>query len=278
MAWSHESLHHRVALVTGGGRGLGREMVLALAGAGCHVAILGNTESPELNRTLAEASTLGDGDCMALRADVSDYAACERAVRQAMARFGRIDVLVNNAGRGMRLVSESFNTVPVKFWEIAPESWRKIIDINVTGAFNMARTVTPAMVAQGFGRIVNISTSPKTMVRRGYSPYGPSKSALEAMSRIWAEELAGTGVTVNALLPGGAADTELLPPGPNRRGADGNLLDPAIMQAPIVWLASDASSDHTGKRYVARLWNADLPVEEASRAAQSNPAAEPAIM
>jgi 3-oxoacyl-[acyl-carrier protein] reductase len=195
-----------------------------------------------------------------------------------MARFGRIDVLVNNAGRGMRLVSESFNTVPVKFWEIAPESWRKIIDINVTGAFNMARTVTPAMVAQGFGRIVNISTSPKTMVRRGYSPYGPSKSALEAMSRIWAEELAGTGVTVNALLPGGAADTELLPPGPNRRGADGNLLDPAIMQAPIVWLASDASSDHTGKRYVARLWNADLPVEEASRAAQSNPAAEPAIM
>jgi 3-oxoacyl-[acyl-carrier protein] reductase len=278
MAWTHASLQGRVALVTGGGRGLGREMVLALATAGCRVSILGSEESPQLSRTLDDAKQLGIGEAIAVIADVSDYAACEQAVKQTLDHFGRIDVLVNNAGRGMRVISETFNTVPVKFWEIKPEDWRKIVDINVTGAFNMARAVTPGMVAQKFGRIVNISTSPKTMVRRGYSPYGPTKSALEAMSRVWAEELAGTGVTVNALLPGGAADTDLLPPGLNRRGADGNLLDPAIMQAPIVWLASDASANHTGRRYIARLWNAELPIEQASEAACGALVSDPAIL
>jgi 3-oxoacyl-[acyl-carrier protein] reductase len=277
MTWTHPSLNGRVALVTGGGRGLGREMVLALAAAGCRVAILGSGETPELTQTLNDALSLG-ADCSAVTADVSDFDACAAAVAQTIERFGRIDVLVNNAGRGMRLVSETFNTQPVKFWEIEPATWRRIIDINVTGAFNMARAVTPAMVAAGFGRIVNISTSAQTMVRRGYAPYGPSKSALEAASRVWAQDLAGTGVTVNVLLPGGAANTDLLPGGPNRRGADGNLLDPAIMRAPMVWLASDASSGQTGGRYIARLWDETLPPEDASFKARSAPVAEPTIM
>jgi 3-oxoacyl-[acyl-carrier protein] reductase len=277
MGWTHPSLTRRVALVTGGGRGLGREMALALAGAGCRVAILGSAETPELAQTLDDALSLG-ADAIAVTADVSDFAACAAAVEQAAERFGRIDVLVNNAGRGMRLISETFTTRPVKFWEIEPATWRRIIDINVTGAFNMARAVTPGMVAQGFGRIVNISTSAQTMVRRGYAPYGPSKAALEAASRVWAQDLAGTGVTVNVLLPGGAADTDLLPGGPNRRGADGNLLDPAIMRAAMVWLASDASGENTGGRYIARLWDESLPPEEAAAKARSSPVAEPAIM
>jgi NAD(P)-dependent dehydrogenase (short-subunit alcohol dehydrogenase family) len=277
LTWTHPSLRGRVALVTGGSRGLGREMALALAAAGCRVAILGSAETPELAGALKDALAFG-GEALAVTGDVSDFGACAAAVELIMARFGRIDVLVNNAGRGMRLASETFTTQPVKFWELDPAIWRRIIDINVTGAFNMARAVAPGMVDRGFGRIVNISTSAQTMVRRGYAPYGPSKSALEAASRVWAQDLAGTGVTVNVLLPGGAANTELLPGGPNRRGADGNLLDPAIMRAPMVWLASDASSGHTGERYIARLWDENLSVEDATAKARSAPVSEPAII
>jgi 3-oxoacyl-[acyl-carrier protein] reductase len=126
----------------------------------------------------------------------------------------------------------------------------------------MARAVIPGMIARGFGKIVNISTSDQTMVRRGYAPYGPSKAFLEAASRVWAQDLAGTGVDVNVLLPGGAADTDLLPPAADKKGADGNLLSPTVMCAPILWLASDASNGHTGERYIARLWDGPDPARD----------------
>jgi NAD(P)-dependent dehydrogenase (short-subunit alcohol dehydrogenase family) len=111
------------------------------------------------------------------------------------------------------------------------------------------------MLERGFGKIINISTSDQTMIRNGYAPYGPTKAFLEAASRVWAADLAGTGVDVNVLLPGGAADTDLLPPSPNKKGADGNLLAPSVMRAPVCWLASDASNGITGARYIARLWD-----------------------
>jgi 3-oxoacyl-[acyl-carrier protein] reductase len=177
----------------------------------------------------------------------------------------------------MRVVSETFTTEPVRFWTVPVAAWRTIVDTNLTGAFQMARAAMPAMLAQRHGRIVNISTSDITMVRNGYSPYGPTKAGLEAASRVWAQDAAGTGVTVNVLLPGGASDTDLLPGGPNRRGADGNLLDPAIMRAPIVWLA-DAPKTVTGQRFVARLWNPALPPDEAAAAARSPAVDRPAIL
>jgi 3-oxoacyl-[acyl-carrier protein] reductase len=258
----------RVALVTGGSRGLGRQMVLALAGAGARVVLTGTAATPELEATRAEAEALaGPGGARAVVADVRDPAACEAAVAVALDAFGRLDVLVNNAGRGMRVVSETFTTEPVRFWTVPVADWRTIVDTNFTGAFQMARAAMPAMLAQRRGRIVNISTSDITMVRTGYSPYGPTKAGLEAASRVWAQDAAGTGVTVNVLLPGGASDTDLLPGGPNRRGADGNLLDPAIMRAPIVWLAG-APDTVNGQRFVARLWNPALPPDEAAAAAR----------
>jgi 3-oxoacyl-[acyl-carrier protein] reductase len=195
---------------------------------------------------------------VAIAANVSNFKSCESPVQATLERFGDLHALVNNAGQGMRLISETFNTKPVPFWEIDADHWRSIMATNVNGAFNMARACVPHMLDRKFGKVINISTSDQTMVRRGYSPYGPSKAALEAMSRVWAQDLEGTGVDINVYLPGGAADTDLLPPSANKRGADGNLLPAAIMRRGISWLCSDASNGHTGGRYIARLWDETL--------------------
>jgi NAD(P)-dependent dehydrogenase (short-subunit alcohol dehydrogenase family) len=263
------SLVDRVVIVTGGVRGLGREMALALVEQGARVVVTGTTASDAMQETVAQAQALAGPDRLfGMAADVTDFAACQAVVQATLERFGALHVLVNNAGRGMRLISETFNTVAVPFWEIDPQHWRSIIDSNVNGVFNMARACVPHMVDRGFGKVINISTSDPTMVRRGYSPYGPSKAALEAASRVWAQDLAGRGVDVNVYLPGGAADTELLPPSPDKRGADGHLLPAAIMRRGIVWLSSDASNGRTGGRYVARLWDESLPA--AAGAAQAS--------
>jgi NAD(P)-dependent dehydrogenase (short-subunit alcohol dehydrogenase family) len=267
----------RVAIVTGASRGLGREMALALAGAGASLALIGRTDGPALQSVLAEAQGLG-ADAIALACDVADANACAQAVAQIVARFGRVDALINNAGIGMRRISETFNTEPALFWHTAPDDWAAIIAANVNGPFNMARAAVPIMVAQGSGKVVNVSTSAQTMVRRGYSPYGPSKAALEAASRVWAQDLDGTGVTVNVYLPGGAADTDLLPPGPGKKGADGNLLPAAIMRRGIVWLCGSGSDGVTGARLIARLWDPALPDAEAAMASRSPHADVPEIM
>lgn len=253
------SLNGRVVLVTGGSRGLGREMALALAGAGARLVITGSVQSDALHQTRDDIG----GDTLALVADVTDPEASRTAVERTIAAFGRLDVLINNAGLGLRVISETFNTRPTKFWDAAPDAWQAIVNTNVNGPFLMTRAAVPHMLAQKFGKIINISTSDQTMVRAGYAPYGPSKAFLEAASRVWAADLANTGVDVNVLLPGGATDTDLLPPSPDKKGADGNLLSPAVMRAPAVWLASQKSDGITGGRYIARLWQPDRP--EAAR-------------
>lgn len=256
---SATSLNGRVVLVTGGSRGLGREMALALSGAGAHVAITGSAPSLALDRTHAD---LG-GRAIALVANVTDAVAAQSAVDRTVAAFGRLDVLINNAGLGLRVISETFNTHPTRFWEAPVDAWRAIVDTNVNGPFVMARAAVPQMLRQKSGKIINISTSDQTMIRPGYAPYGPSKAFLEAASRVWAADLADAGVDVNVLLPGGATDTELLPPAADKKGADGNLLSADIMREPVVWLASQHADGITGARYIARLWQADCP--EAAR-------------
>jgi 3-oxoacyl-[acyl-carrier protein] reductase len=209
----------------------------------------------------------------ALRAHAADVpnlqppAAIE--VDAALARFGRLDILVNNAGRGMKYVSESFMTEPTRFWEVQPETWRLVIDTNVNGPFLMARAAVPHLRAAGWGRIVNVSVGQETMRRRGFSPYGPSKAALESETIIWAQDLTGSGVTVNALLPGGATLTGMIPenfPAERRAG----LLAPEIMVPPLLYLCSEEADNVTGMRFNARLWRADLPPAEAALAAREN--------
>jgi NAD(P)-dependent dehydrogenase (short-subunit alcohol dehydrogenase family) len=246
----------RVAIVTGGGRGLGRAMTLGLANAGAAVLATAARERAEVERTASEAAAAGR--IVPLLADVTSEKDCQRAVAAALDRFGRLDVLVNNAGRGMKYVSEMFMTEPTRFWETPADIWRLVIDTNVVGPFLMARAAVPHMLAAGWGRIVNISMNAETMRRRGFSPYGPSKAALESATVIWAQDLAGTGVTVNALLPGGATLTGMIPAGfPADLRA--TLLDPAIMVPPLLWLASPKSDIVSGRRFVATAWRDDNP-------------------
>ena len=162
-------------------------------------------------------------------------------------RLGAIDLLVNNAGLGMRTVNPRFTTEPQGFWRVSPDGFRAVVDTNLTGYFLVAREVTPRMLAAGRGRIVNISMNHATMTRAGFVPYGPSRAGAEALSRIMAADLDGTGVTVNMLLPGGATRTGMVPDGDPGRA----LLEPAIMGPPIVWLASAEAEGAHGERLVA---------------------------
>jgi 3-oxoacyl-[acyl-carrier protein] reductase len=249
-------------------------MALALVRAGVDVLITGARSAGELDRTTAEAQALGKGRCFGRRADVSDAGHCVQVQAEAVERFGRVDILVNNAARGPTdLGGAAPDGGRPRFWEADSDAYQRMIDANVTGPFFMARCCAPAMVAAGHGRIINISTSRPTMLIERSGPYGATKAMLEASSRTWASELAGTGVTVNVLLPGGPADTALIPGAVGERSnryragkeplgqegiVTGGLLPPELMVPPLLWLASDDAADVTGRRFIARDWDPDL--------------------
>jgi 3-oxoacyl-[acyl-carrier protein] reductase len=255
--------HVKVALVTGAGRGLGRAMALGLSRAGFRVAITAARNRAELEAVAREAPR---GQVYPVISDASRESDCAALVREVQEQLGPVDVLVNNAGRGMRYVSERFMVEPTRFWETDPETWQMVIDTNVNGPFFLARAVTSGMISRGWGRIINISINHETMRRVGFSPYGPSKAALESETIIWAQDLAGTGVTVNALLPGGASLTGMIPdevPPALRQ----KLLMPEVMVPPLLWLVSPDSDGMTGRRLVATRWRTDLGGREAAEAA-----------
>jgi NAD(P)-dependent dehydrogenase (short-subunit alcohol dehydrogenase family) len=259
-------LSGKTAIVTGGGRGLGRAMALGLLRAGANVVITAARKPQEIETVEKEGAKLGAaGTLRRFVADVTSEEDCRLVVSETIREFGSVHILVNNAGRGMRFVSEKFFDTPTKFWQTDPVVWRMIIDTNVNGPFLMARETAPSMVKQGWGRIINISMNHETMRRAGFSPYGPSKAALESETIIWAQDLAGTGVTVNSLLPGGATDTGMVP----REISRARLLDPNIMVRPLLWLVSESAGNVTGSRFGANLWDSSLPPEQAAEKARS---------
>jgi 3-oxoacyl-[acyl-carrier protein] reductase len=256
-------LSNMAVIVTGGARGMGRAMTLGLANAGVGVIAADLASSrPEMDELKKAAGLQGVQDRIVfVDCDVTQWRDCENAVKSARERFGAVHGLVNNAGIGM----QGFGHVQVgprkRFYEHDPEAWRKAIDTNVNGPFMMAKAVAPALVAQGWGRIVNVVTSHFTMVMEGFSPYGPSKAALEAATVIWSRDLADTGVTVNALLPGGPGNTRMIPVDevPDRS----KLVQPEVMIAPIVWLMSPQSDGVTGRRFIAKEWDPALAASAA---------------
>lgn len=248
-------------LLTGGTSGLGQAMVRALVAGGASVALTGR-DTDRARRVAEQEAGAGPGSATGISMDVRDETSVADGVAAARAALGGIDVLINNAGIGMRTVNPRFLTEPRPFYDVTPAGFADLMATNVTGYFLVARAVVPEMVTAGRGTVVNVSINEETMRRRGFLPYGPSRAATDAMSHVMAADLAGTGVDVHLLLPGGATVTGMIPDD-LPEDARGGLLQPGVMGPAIRWLCSPASRGRTDLRIVARDF---VPPEDSSPA------------
>jgi 3-oxoacyl-[acyl-carrier protein] reductase len=256
------TLEGKVAIVTGAGRGLGQVMTLGLLEAGACVAAV-EIDEPALEETESAAEQRGAGERIhGVVADITRDDSAPKIVRAAVEHFGRLDILVNNAGINTGLLRPEGQPVG-KFWEVTPAEFRRVIDVNVVAAFLMTRAALPVMLKQGWGRIINVTTSLDTMYRANMQPYGGSKAANEAHLLALAQELAGSGVSANVLVPGGAANTRLVSRAQEPDRA--KLIPPEVMVAPLIWLCSNASDGVNGRRFIGMRWDKNLPPEEAAK-------------
>lgn len=257
------SASHERVLITGAAQGLGQAMALGLLEAGYRVVIT-DQKGPALDATAAQIERYGDKASI-VAADLSDPAALEPLVQESVRLLGGVDILINNAGIGSSYIRRDFVANHVRFWEHTPEHTRKFFQINAISPYVMTVMLVGDMMKRGWGRIVNISTSLDTMLREGMAGYGGSKAALEAHTAIMAKDLAGTGVTANVLVPGGPANTPIIPP--ENKFDRSVLIQPVAMVAPILWLASRASDGVTGRRYAASKWDPNKPAAIAEQEA-----------
>ncbi|MBV1878394.1 MAG: 3-oxoacyl-ACP reductase FabG [Pseudomonadales bacterium] len=187
-----QDLSARVAIVTGGGRGLGQAYSIALAEAGAKVVV---ADVIDCDATVAQIIQAG-GEAIAVAADVTDTAAMTGMANAAIETFGRIDILVNNAALygGLEKMSPMI--------DLSEEEWDKVMDINVKGVWKAARAVVPQMTEQKYGKIINISSGTIFMGLPGMMHYVTSKGAVWAMSRVMSRELGAKGIRVNCVTPG----------------------------------------------------------------------------
>jgi NAD(P)-dependent dehydrogenase (short-subunit alcohol dehydrogenase family) len=234
----------QVVIVTGAARGLGRRYAERFAGEGANVVVADLRDD-----VTAAASEIADGGgtAIAVQVDVNDEAATRQMAEQTVARFGRIDVLVNNAG-----IWGDYEVKPLL--EIDPGYWDLVMGVNVRGPLLCSRAVAPTMVAQGRGRIVNISSIGAYMVS---GVYGVSKLALNQLTFALAKELGHAGVTVNAVAPGpidNEASRKQVPPAAMERLRDSTLVKRLghadDIYGMIAYLASDDAAWVTGQTYL----------------------------
>ena len=254
----------RVAIVTGAAGGIGKAMTRALLAAGIRVAGVDRDREP-LEALAASAREQGKAaELLTIAADLTDDSAVDAITKATRVKFGRIDILVNNAGIGPGAIRPDSWQRPLKFWEITPDQWRRFVAVHTTAPLALANAVVPEMMRQGWGRIVNVTTSLGTMLNPGSPTYGPSKAALEALSAIMAKDLDGTGVTVNVLVPGGITNTPMV----SELGLDrAKMIQPEVMAPPLLWLVSDAAGKVTGRRFLGVHWDPELPPEQAAEKA-----------
>ncbi len=253
-------LDGKVAIVTGAGSriGFGRSMTLALVEAGARVAMM-DIDPETLDQTANEVTeATGGGKVVQIVGDVANAVDAERAVKTTIDELGGLHILVNNAGTNPRNAGYGSDDA-TGFWKVAPEAWFRVAAVNYLGPVMMARAVVPHLLEQRWGRIIGVTTSLDTMYSKTNPAYGSSKAGHEAFMASIAQQLEGTGITVNVLVPGGPANTNLLPQDtPFDRAA---LIQPDVMQRPVVWLASDASGAVHGQRVIAYYWDDSLHVE-----------------
>ena len=259
----------RVALVTGGLRGLGRAMSLGLAKAGHLVVAVGHIESDAVEMA-AEAEKLGAGRRFYLLvADLREASECDRVVAATRERFGQVDILVNNAGLTFTYIDPARfrrNSLQ-RFWMVGDEIVDNVITTNYLAADRLSRRVAPEMIERRWGRIVNVTTKLDTMNRVGTHPYGASKAALEMATEVWAKDAVDTGMTVNIVNPGAGANTPGMAEEMRQASAEGRvsrLVEPDEMVPPLLFVVSRAADEVNGWRFDANLWNRDLPPAEAA--------------
>ena len=238
----------KVAIVTGAASGLGRAMALGLASSGMHVVAV-DRDAQALGKLQAPG---GGGSIMPLPADLAQPDVFERIPAAAVKEFGRVDVLVNNAGIGQSSVRADQRRNPIRLWEVPPEEWSRFLAVNATAPIMMARAVVPHLLRAKWGRVVTVTTSLGTMVRGGYLLYGSSKAAAESAMAVLAADVEGTGVTSNVLVPGGVTNTPLVG---NDAGDRAKMLQPDIMVPPLLWLVSPAADGVNARRFVAADWD-----------------------
>jgi NAD(P)-dependent dehydrogenase (short-subunit alcohol dehydrogenase family) len=256
------SAARRVAVVTGAAGGIGRALVGGLLGKGLAVAAVDRTAEGLAALAHSAAERQQGANLLTIEADLAQDEAIDKIVAQARARFGTIDILVNNAGVGQATIRTDNRERPIKFWEVTPEQWKLFVAVHNNAPMALSRALVHDMMRQKWGRIVNVTTSLGTMIRDGSPTYGPSKAALEAFSAIMAKDLAGTGVTVNVIVPGGVTNTGMVP---LEAGYDrGEMIQPEVMAPPLVWLVSEAAAEITGRRFLAVHWDPQLPPAEAA--------------
>lgn len=242
------SMNRRV-LVTGAAGGFGRVISIDLVSRGYRVGLIDQDEQ-RLAALESELKGLPNGESLMLPTDLNDSSARSRAVAAVESAWGGIDAVVNTAGIGPG-IRANFFTEPIRSSEVSEENVRRSLEINTLAPLMLCIEVLPGMRQRGWGRLVNVTTSLTTMVRNGFLTYGPSKAALEAATSILAKECDDSGVTVNVVVPGGQADTPMVPA--ESRGT-APLIAPEAMVAPVAFLLSENGAEVNGIRIVASRW------------------------
>ncbi len=237
----------RVALVTGGGGGIGSAVCRGFAGEGAAVAVV--DRSAEAAESTAAAIVDGGGRAIAVECDITERAAVDGAVARITAELGAIDVLVNNAGWDLF----------VPFLQTEPDDWSRLIDINLVGAMHLHHSVLPRMIERGRGRVVNVSSDAARVGSSGEAVYAACKAGLIAFSKTLAREHARHGITFNVVCPGptdtallttvtdSAANPDKLREAFRRAIPMGRLGQPEDLVAAILFFAGDDAGFVTGQ-------------------------------
>ena len=226
-------LRNKVAIVTGGGRGIGREIALRFAGEGAKVTVTARN-SDQLSDVVGEIVGEG-GEAIGVAGDVSRREDVQKMVEEATKTFGRIDILVNNAGimQGGPFVT------------FEPEDWRRIIEVNLIGTFYCTKAVVPALIEQGWGRIINIASRSGKIGIPYLTAYVASKHGVVGFTKALAEEMAPFNITVNAICPG-TVETDMIPETVKERVGE-LLIPPAHVADLALYLATEGAGSINGE-------------------------------